>query len=140
MIRPPRTPGRLIAWTLSLAILGLTGVMGVYNGLTEWDGADTALQRAVTGGVLVYGVLGLAAFATLLNRRRAAIRWCAAWGAAVTFVATAAVPAYAGPDATVAAAVVGGLATLLLVALVIWTARSVAHAHGPSPASSAGPE
>jgi hypothetical protein len=132
MIRPPRTTGRLIAWTLSLAVLLLTGTMGTYNGLTEWEEAATPLQHAVTASVLGYGVLGVVAFLALLHRRRIAIRWCAAWAVAVTFVGSAAVPAYGGPDATAGAAIVGGLATLLIASLVVWTARAVTHLHGAS--------
>jgi len=51
--------GRKIAWVLSLALLLFTGVVGIYNGITERSTGATTLQKSVTAGVFLYGVLGL---------------------------------------------------------------------------------
>lgn len=51
--------GRKIAWVLSLALLLFTGVVGIYNGITQWSDGESTLQRSVTAGAFLYGVLGL---------------------------------------------------------------------------------
>jgi hypothetical protein len=115
--------GRKVAWLLSIVVLVGTGVMGVRNGVVELPDAATALQKSVTVGVLLYGILGLVAGIGLAARRPWS-RWAALlWGVVVTYVATAAVIAYGGADASTGAALTGGAATALIAAGVAWTAR-----------------
>jgi hypothetical protein len=115
--------GRKVAWLLSILLLVGTGAVGVRNGVVELPDARTALQRSVTLGVLLYGILGLVAGVGLAVRRPWS-RWAALlWGAVVTYVATAAVFAYGGADASVGGALVGGTVTALIAAGVAWTAR-----------------
>jgi hypothetical protein len=113
-----------IAWTVSLLALAVTGALGLRNGITEWDGASTALQRAVTGGVFLYGVLGSIAAFALLRRRAWAAQAVVAWAVTITFVAATAAIAYAGDDATAVGAVFSGLGSALVGAGVWWTARA----------------
>ncbi len=37
--------GRTIAWVLSLGLLLVTGVLGIYNGVIDWGEAGTLLQQ-----------------------------------------------------------------------------------------------
>ena len=117
--------GRKAAWILSILLLLNTGALGVYNGTTELSQATTPLQRSVTGGVLVYGILGLAGAIALIARRRAAVWLASAWTAVVTYVASTAALAYAGADATVGGAVAGGVGAAVLGLGVVWCARAV---------------
>lgn len=114
---------RTVGWVLALLLLGVTGVLGLWNGYHELAGAHTPLQKSVTYGVLLYGLFGAAATAALIVRHRWSVRLTLLWGLAVVYVATAAVPAYATADATVGGAVASGLATALIVAFVVWIAR-----------------
>jgi hypothetical protein len=114
--------GRTIAWLLSILVLGLTGTLGVYNGITEWPDAHTPLQKSVTGGVLLYGVLGLAGIVGLALRRRWSFPVVIAWAVVVTYVPAAAVMAYA-PDGTIGAALTAGAGAALIAAGVAWVAH-----------------
>ena len=115
---------RTIAWLLAILALLATGVLGVYNGLTEWGGAGTGWQRAVTGGVIVYGILGLAAGIGLARRRRWSYKLAIAWGVVVTLVASGAVLAYGGADASTGGAVAAGGGAAVIGVLVVLAARA----------------
>lgn len=117
--------GRKAAWILSILLLLNTGALGIYNGTTELSQATTPLQRSVTGGVLVYGILGLAGAIALIGRRRSAVWLALAWTAVVTYVASTAALAYAGADATVGGAVAGGVGAAVLGLGVVWCAHAV---------------
>ena len=114
---------RKIAWIVSILLLLNTGGIGLYSGITEISDASTPLQKSVTLGVLVYGILGLSAAVMLFARRPVAVWLAAGWAVVVTYVASTAALAYAGSAATVGAAVAGGLGALLLGAGVVWCAR-----------------
>jgi hypothetical protein len=115
---------RTIAWVLAILALLATGVLGVYNGLTEWADAATGWQRAVTGGVIVYGVLGLAAGIGLALRKRWSYKLAIAWAFVVTFVASGAALAYGGAEASAGGAVSAGLGAALIGVLVVLAARA----------------
>jgi hypothetical protein len=112
---------RTVAWLLAALVLLFTGVMGLYNGVTEWPGAATRWQQSVSLGVLLYGVLGLVAGIGLLLRRAWSVRWAIAWAVVVTYVAAAAVVAYGGEGFGPAA--VAGVATALIGWLVVAATR-----------------
>jgi uncharacterized membrane protein YjfL (UPF0719 family) len=114
---------RKIAWILSLAVLLLTGVLGVYNGLTEWGEWRTTMQQSVTVGVLLYGLLGLITALGLLQRRRWSVVTGFAWAVAVTYVPGVAVTAYGGEGATMLSAIAASGVTALIAVGVIWTAH-----------------
>jgi hypothetical protein len=116
---------RKAAWIVAILLLLNTGVLGVYSGLGELSEAHTALQRSVTMGVLIYGVLGLAAALALLVRHRWSIPLSIAWGVVITYVAAAAAPAYAGDDATIGGTIAGGIGAGLIAVFVVWCARMV---------------
>lgn len=112
-----------VAWIVSILLLLNTGGLGLYSGLNDLSDARTPLQRSVTYGVITYGVLGLVAAGALIVRHRSA-RWLTVgWAAVVTYVASAAVPAYAGADASLAGAISGGVGAALVGALVVWATR-----------------
>ena len=41
-----RWRGKKIAWVLSLAVLLVTGVDGIYNSVTEWGDGHTRMQHS----------------------------------------------------------------------------------------------
>src|SRR5690349_148581 len=116
---------RKSAWIVSILLLLNTGGIGVYNGITELPEAGTALQKSVTIGVLIYGLLGLIAALALVLRRRSAVWLTVGWSVVITYVASTAALAYGGNDASVGGAVAGGLGAALIGALVVWCARVV---------------
>jgi hypothetical protein len=115
---------RRIARALSLVVLLATGALGLYNGLRELSYTLTPLQRSVSLGVLVYGVLGVVAAATLIARHPASVWLATMWGAVITYVAAFAAIAYAGADAPLIGAVASGIASALIAAGVIWAAST----------------
>lgn len=125
--------GRKAAWILSLLLLVNTGGIGLYNGVTEMAEAHTPLQRSVTLGVLLYGILGLAGAIALFVRHPAAVWLSIAWAVVVTYVASTAAHAYAGADATVGAALAGGIGAAVIGLLVVWCARIVTTTAAPTP-------
>jgi len=116
---------RKAAWIVAILLLLNTGVLGVYSGLDELSDARTPLQRSVTGGVLTYGILGLAAAIALFVRHRWSVPLSIGWAVVITYVASAAAPAYAGEDATVGGAIAGGIGAGLIGAFVVWCAHMV---------------
>lgn len=117
--------GRKAAWILSILVLLNTGALGVYNGVTELSQPTTPLQRSVTTGVLVYGILGIAGAIALIARWRSAVWLASAWAGVVTYVASTAALAYAGSDATVGGAVAAGVGAALIGLGVVWCARTL---------------
>ena len=111
---------RRVARVVALVLMFASGVIGLRNGLTEWSGVTNGAQAIVTGGVLAYGVFGLAATLAVIRRWHLA-RWLVAlWGIDVTMVATLAPRAYGGPDVPLLGALAGGVATALIAAGVWW--------------------
>jgi hypothetical protein len=111
-----------IAVGISLALLLLTGVLGLHNGATEWFDAQTLLQQSVTGGVFLYGVLGLIAAYGLFRRRKWSVIATVVWTVVITYVPGAAVIGFGGPDASLGAAAASSLASALIGVGVVWTA------------------
>jgi hypothetical protein len=115
--------GRKIAWVLSLAVLVVTGVLGVYNGLTEWEDGRTPMQRSVTVGVLLYGILGLITALGLFRRRRWSVGTAIAWAVAVIYVPGVAVMAYGGEGAIMSSAIAASASSAVIAMGVVWTAH-----------------
>lgn len=113
---------RKIAWGLAFAALLITGVLGIYNGPTEWGSGLTLFQKSVTGGVFLYGVVGLVAAFGLLRRRRWSVIAASIWGVIVTYVPGAAVKAYAEEGATWKSAIAASAASAVIACLVVWAA------------------
>jgi hypothetical protein len=112
-----------IAWLLSLLLLLVTGVMGIYNGIVERSSGWTILQKSVTAGVFLYGILGLTGAFGLFRRRTWSVPVTTLWGVVITYVAGVASVAYAD-DAHWSAALAAGAACALIAAGVVWTARA----------------
>jgi hypothetical protein len=119
---------RKIAWVLSLALLLFTGVDGLYNGATEWKANLTPFQKSVTGGVLLYGLIGLATAFGLFGRRRWSVAMSIVWAAIITYVPGAAVMAYGRDDATVGAVIAASGSSAVIAAGVVWTAWATTRA------------
>lgn len=123
---------RKAAWILSIVLLLGSGVIGLLNASREWDDPSGALQRSVTLGVLLYGVLGVAGGVGLALRRGWSVAVAAAWGITVTYVATVASFAFHDPtfsqSGTVAGTAASGVATALITIFVVWAARSATRA------------
>jgi len=117
--------GRKAVWIVAILLLFNTGLVGFYNGVTEFAEAHTPLQKSVTAGVFLYGIFGLSAAVALFVRHRWSVPLSIGWAVVVTYVATTAALAYAGEDATVGAAISGGIGAGLIGVFVVWCARAV---------------
>lgn len=115
--------GRKIAFGLSLALLLFTGVVGIYNGITERSTGATSLQKSVTAGVFLCGLLGLVSAYGLVLHRRWTVGTVAAWALVLTYVPGAAVIAYAEGASPIGSAIVASAASALIALGVLWTAR-----------------
>jgi len=115
--------GRRIVWVLVMLLLGLTGALGVYNGISEWSDPHTALQQSVTMAVFLYGIAGLAGTYALALHRRWSVWAAVAWGIGITYAATVATIAYGGRDTSSSAALAAGVACILIAAATIWGVR-----------------
>ena len=112
--------GRKIAWILSLAVLAITGVLGVYNGTREWGEGETAFQQSVTVGVLAYGIFALIAIYGLLRRQRWSLFPATLWTICVIYVPGVAVMAY-DKEASLGSALTASGASALIAIGVMWT-------------------
>ena len=125
--------GRKVAWILSIALLLFTGVIGVYNGITERGEGVTPLQKSVTVGVFIYGVFGLITAYGLFRRRSWGVATGIVWAVAVTCVPGMAVIAYAGNESLVGSAIAASGASALIALGVVWTARVMSHTEKQHP-------
>jgi hypothetical protein len=110
---------------LSLLLLLFTGVVGIYNGFTEWGEGRTPMQQSVTAGVLLYGILGLASAYGLFRRRRWSLGATIAWALCVTYVPGVAVMAYGGEDAFLSSAIAASVGSAVIALGVVWTVHTV---------------
>jgi peptidoglycan/LPS O-acetylase OafA/YrhL len=117
--------GRMIALALSLALLLVTGVVGIYNGITERSTGATTWQKSVTAGVFLYGLLGLVSAYGLARRRKWSVPAVISWGVVITYVAAVASVAYTEKDAHWSTALAAGAASALIAVGVVWTARAM---------------
>lgn len=114
--------GRKVTRVLSLALLIVIGVLGVRNGVTEWNSGTTPAQKSVTVGVLLYGVFGLVTAYGLFRRCRWSVGTAIAWGIAITYVPGVAIMAFGGEGAILSSAIAASAASAVIGAGVIWTA------------------
>ena len=75
---------RLARW-LVVVLLALSGALGLYNGIDEWNVARSPLQRTVTICVFLYGLFGVLAAAGLIRRARWAVWAAVGWALAITY-------------------------------------------------------
>jgi hypothetical protein len=122
--------GRRIVWVLVMLLLGLTGGLGVYNGISEWSDPHTPLQQSVTVAVFLYGITGLAATCALALRRRWSVWAAVAWGVCTTYAGTVATIAYGGSDGSPGAALAAGVACVLIAGATIWGVRASTRVEG----------
>jgi hypothetical protein len=126
---------RWLKW-VAVAVLLATGVLGIKDGAGDWGNPQTALQRTVTVGVLLYGVLGLVAAFGVVRRQRWSAVLSAAWGVVVTYVATVASFAYSDPtlsqSGTMAGVMGAFVATALIGLFVVWVVRRTLRAAPPT--------
>ena len=113
--------GRKVAWILSLGLLLFTGIVGIYNGLTEWGEGRGLLQHSVTIGVFLYGIFGLVSAYGLIRRRRWSLGTVIVWTIPITYVPGVAVMAYDDKDALLGSAITASVASLLIALGVLWT-------------------
>jgi hypothetical protein len=112
---------KALPWRIGAAFLPLgTGILGVINGLGEWQGSETLLQRISSAGVIVYGPLGLAAGVLLLAGARHGRLALSAWMVVVTIVGGVAPVAWG--DAPAMFGLLSGFSTLLLCGAAYWAA------------------
>ncbi len=111
---------RFARW-LVVVLLGVTGALGLYNGIDEWDVARSPLQRTVTVCVFLYGLFGVLAAAGLIRRARWAVWAAVGWALAVTYAGGLAAIAYA-PEATAGGALASAIASALIGVFAVWIA------------------
>ena len=116
---------RRIAWILSLGLLVVTGGLGIREGITERSNGGTALQKSVTIGVFLYGVLGLVSAYGLFRRRTWSVGTAIAWGLVITYVPAAAIIGFGGEPTPVGSVIAASGVTGLLALGVIWSAHLV---------------
>jgi hypothetical protein len=121
--------GRKIAFVLALALLLFTGVAGIRNGVDDWGEAGTLAQQSVTGGVFLYGILGLITAYGLIRRRRWSVATAIAWAVVITYVPGVAVMAYGGEGATLGSALAASTGSALIALGVIWTTNVMTRPH-----------
>ena len=110
-----------LPWRIGAAFLPLgTGILGVINGLGDWQSAASLLQRVAAAGVVAYGPLGLVAAFLLLDGSRHARVALIAWTVAITIVGGVAPVAWG--DAPVIFGFLSGFSTLLLCGAAHWAA------------------
>ena len=122
---PARTIALWAAWFLSLALLLITAVGGIYNGLNEWSQGHTAMQHSVTGGEILYGISGLVSAYGLFRRRRWSLRSVVVWSVAVTYVPGVAIMVYGDEGGKLGSAIAASGATELIALGVLWTTNVV---------------
>jgi hypothetical protein len=115
--------GKKVAWVSSLVLLFFTGVVGVYNGVSEWGEAHTPAEHSVTVGVLLYGILGLVTALGLIQRRRWSVGTAIAWAVPVTYVPGVAVMVYGDEGAIMSSAIAASAGSALIALAVVWTAH-----------------
>ena len=119
---------RKTAWVVTIAMLLVTGVIGLTNTPEELRATRTTLQRFVSVSVVLYGILGVVGGAALALRRRWSVVVVAAWSVAVFCAATVASFAFSDPSfengETVTGTIAAALATGLVGAFCVWAARS----------------
>ena len=117
-----RRAWRIAARVLAGILLIVTGCLGGYNAISEWNEPETLLQRSVMVGSALYFLAGLIGGVGVLLQRRWGVTFAALWGAVVTYTGTTAVLAY--DTAATPASVLGAFVICILItALVIWLAK-----------------
>ena len=113
----------IILRVIAAALLAGIGALGIQNGMDDMMGGDekTALQQSVNIGGLIYGLLGLAAGAGVLLRRRWGYILSIAWGVVVTYTGGMASHAYGGTPAMTTA--LAAIATAVIAGAVIMLAN-----------------
>jgi hypothetical protein len=118
---------RKFTWVVAIALLLLTGFVGIKNGIAEWNQPTSLLQRTVTIGVALYGILGLSGGIGLALRRSWSAGVAVAWAVVITYVATVASFAFHDPSfsqsGTLTGTLAAGIVTALIGWFVVWTAR-----------------
>lgn len=117
--------GRKVAFVISLALLLFTGVAGIRDAVDDWGEANTFAQQSVTGGVFLYGILGLITSYGLIRRRRWTLATAIAWSVVITYVPGVAVMAYGGEDAMLGSAVAASVGSGVIALGVIWTVNTM---------------
>ena len=113
--------GRTIAWALSLALLVFTGILGIHNGVTEWNPDNSPAQKSVNVSVFLYGIFGLVTAYGLLRQRRWSVGTAIAWSVSVIYAPGAAVMAFGGEGAILSSAIAASVASALIASGVLWT-------------------
>lgn len=111
---------RKFTWISAVVLLLFTGGMGLMNAMREWDDPRSLLQRTVTIGVLLYGLLGLSGGIGLTLRKSWSVGVATAWAVVVTYVATVASFAFHDPSFSQSGTIVGTLASAIVTALIGW--------------------
>ena len=132
-----------VARFLAIALLLVTGYLGISEGFSQLGEGTTGLQQSVTFAVTLYGVLGFLGAIGFIRRRPWTVTVTAAWAVAVAWAASIASFAFHDPtfskQGTLAGVAGAFISTALIGAFVIWTARSATRSGTATPTASASP-
>jgi hypothetical protein len=127
---------RKAARLLAIAMVGITGVIGLINAFDELGTGSTALQRSVTYAVALYGAFGVLAAFAMLRRRAWGVPAAFAWSACVVYAATVASFAFSDPGFADGGTMVGvassGIGSVLMGWLAVRGARESARGAAPA--------
>ena len=114
---------RILPWILAAALLLIISVLGINNGIDELSSTDepTVLQRSVSIASLIYGLVGLAAGAGVLLRRRWGYFLSIVWGVVITYTGGMASHAYGATSAPITS--IATLATAVIAGFIVWLAN-----------------
>ena len=127
---------RKAAWILAIVVIGLTGLVGLYEGPRDIGGAETTLQKSVSIAVTLYGLFGVLGAIGLARRKPWSVPVVAAFALAVMYAATIASFAFHDPtisqEGTLAGVIGAGVSTAVFGALMVWAARSATRLPPPA--------
>ena len=79
----------------------------------------------MTGGVFLYGILGLISAYGLIRRRRWSLATVIAWAIVLTYVPGVAVMAYGDQGASIGSAIAASVGAGLIALGVVWTTNAM---------------
>jgi hypothetical protein len=118
-----------LALVVAITLLLVTGFLGIPNGIDDIGDAQSGLQRSVSVAVIIYGFLGVIGALGLMRRQPWSLWAVVGWSVATVYAASVSSFAYNDPTfsqpGTLPGVAGAFVATTLVCAFVVWTARSV---------------
>jgi hypothetical protein len=114
-------------WILAIAVLLVTAIAGLAEGISDLALAAPPLQRSVTLAVSLYGILGAFGAVGLMRKRPWVVPVTVAWSIPTVYAATVASFAFHDPtfeqQGTRTGTIASFITSAVIVVLVVWAAR-----------------